>query len=125
MVQTQPDWLLLTGFNEFIAQPQEQLYFTTRSMGLETDGTFLGKAFVDLFGVSFGREVEPTVKGGDRLYKLIASCVRVYRANQATGDKTCSKPQELCCQGLLRPFLWQLVDPFVECGLTMLPFLPS
>jgi hypothetical protein len=42
-VQRQPDWLFLSSWNEFIAQPQVA---PQRSMGLETDASVGNLAFV-------------------------------------------------------------------------------
>lgn len=42
-VQRQPDWLFLSSWNEFIAQPQVA---PQRSMGLETDSSVGNLAFV-------------------------------------------------------------------------------
>jgi hypothetical protein len=41
--QRQPDWLFLSSWNEFIAQPQVA---PQRSMGLETDASVGNLAFV-------------------------------------------------------------------------------
>jgi hypothetical protein len=42
-LQRQPDWLFLSSWNEFIAQPQVA---PQRSMGLETDASVGSLAFV-------------------------------------------------------------------------------
>ena len=88
-----PRWLFLSSWNEQVAQPQPNAPGV--SMGLETDPTLNGQAFVDTYGVEFSRDIEPTKEYGSMLYDLVASCVRVYRA----GGATCDKLAEPCCQG--------------------------
>ena len=46
--QMQPDWLFLSSWNEFIAQP---VVAPQKSMGLETDTTLGDLGFVDTYGV--------------------------------------------------------------------------
>lgn len=66
-LQTQPDWLFLSSWNEFIAQPQVT---PLRSMGLETDSSVGNLGFVDTYGAAFGRDIEPTLQYGDFLYSV-------------------------------------------------------
>ncbi len=97
----QPDYLLINAFNELIAQPQanphpEALGSLRRSMGVgAADGDALADSlWVDMYGVEFNRDLEPSVQGGDAAYQLMTSCVRVYR----TGSPACEDPAEPCCQ---------------------------
>lgn len=90
--KTQPDWLFLSSWNEFIAQPQVT---PLRSMGLETDPSVGNLGFVDTYGAAFGRDIEPTLQYGDFLYSMMTSCLKVFRS----GSTNCSNPGEPCCQG--------------------------
>lgn len=94
-----PDYVFVSGWNEFVAQPQENpLVGDTfaKSMGLERDpdGRNL---FVDAYGYEFSRDIEPTAEHGTASYDLLASCSRVFRRNAATGARGCSDLQEPCC----------------------------
>ncbi len=97
--EKRPDYLFISGWNEFIAQPQPNPFGSdpfAKSVGLERDPD--GRSlFVDTFGVELGRDIEPTVEQGSFYYDLAASCVRVFRANAKTGATTCSDPKEACC----------------------------
>ena len=66
-----------------------------QSMGLESDPTVGGLGFIDTYGTSFGRDIEPTVEGGSKMYQLMTSCLRVFRS----GAGECRETSELCCQG--------------------------
>ena len=94
-----PDYVFVSGWNEFIAQPQPNPFGSdpfAASMGLEDDPS--GRVlFVDTFGVELGRDIEPTVEYGTREYDLVKSCVRMFRKNAKTGATTCDDPSEACC----------------------------
>lgn len=91
-----PDFITLASWNEYAAQPQT---YTgprkefARSMGLEDDPNG-DRLFVDGWGEEFSRDIEPTTLGGDALYQLTRSCIRVYRS----GATACTDPNEACCQ---------------------------
>lgn len=69
--------IFMSSFNEFIAQPQPnglpQPYGT--SMGLEWDPART-ELWVDSFGCSLARDIEPSVECGNDTYALMVSCVR-------------------------------------------------
>ena len=90
--RTRPDYVMLTGWNEQIAQPQK---VEGVSMGFETDQSMKNQAFVDIFGVEYSRDLEPSKEYGSKLYDLMSSCLRVYRSQA----KSCSNKAEACCQG--------------------------
>jgi hypothetical protein len=96
---TMPDWVLVSGWNEFVAQPQTNPFTNdpfARDVGLELDPEG-NRLFVDTFGADLGRDLEPTAEYGSAYYDLLASCVRVFRAN-AAGTKTgCNAAAEACC----------------------------
>lgn len=90
-----PEWVFISGWNEFTAQPQPNPFGSdpyARSVGLEEDPTG-SRLFVDTFGAEFGRDIEPTEEYGSTQYDLVRSCIRVFRS----GKKTCSDPGETCC----------------------------
>src|SRR4051812_26052154 len=94
-----PDYVLINGWNEFVAQPQnpQSRDLAALSLGLEgdrsggIDGTSL---WVDDFGAGFSRDIEPTLEKGSQLYDVMSSCVRVYRARSTS----CDNANESCCQ---------------------------
>lgn len=90
-----PDWVFISGWNEFIAQPQPNPFTSdpyAKSVGLERDPTG-NRLFVDTFGADLGRDIEPTEDFGSFYYDLTKSCVRVFKKG-ATG---CSDAAEACC----------------------------
>eukprot|EP01116_Phalansterium_solitarium_P024335 TRINITY_DN8897_c0_g1_i1.p1 TRINITY_DN8897_c0_g1~~TRINITY_DN8897_c0_g1_i1.p1 ORF type:complete len:585 (+),score=186.92 TRINITY_DN8897_c0_g1_i1:185-1939(+) len=93
----QPNYVFISSFNEFVAQPQPNPYRsrvnTGFSMGLEWD-SYRENLWVDTFGAEFSRDIEPTVEYGDYYYELMASCLRVYKSG--TGPD-CNQPSEECC----------------------------
>ena len=94
-----PDYVFVSGWNEFVAQPQPNPYGGdpfAKDVGLERDPEGQ-KLFVDTFGAEYGRDIEPTVEYGDAYYQLLRSCVRVYRKNVAAGTTGCKDAAEACC----------------------------
>jgi hypothetical protein len=60
---------------------------------------------VDTFGASISRDLEATEELGDSYWKLLESCLRVYKSGEgALPPFGCDVPGELCCQ----------VDPEIE-----------
>ncbi len=94
-----PDYVFVSGWNEFVAQPQPNPYAGdpfARDVGLERDPEGQ-KLFVDTFGAEYGRDIEPTAEYGTAYYDLLRSCVRVYRKNAAGGVTGCKDAAESCC----------------------------
>ncbi len=95
--EMQPDWLLINAWNEWVAQPQSNAGVTDQGPLLWSMGTERGDAsdrwlWVDMYGLEYVRDLEPTVQEGDRWYRLLQSCVRAYRAggcDQAPGEACC------------------------------------
>jgi hypothetical protein len=54
------------------------------------------------YGTGYSRDIEPTEEGGDLLYRIMASCIRVFR----TGALTCGDASELCCQDTDFDSIW-------------------
>lgn len=94
-----PDWVFISGWNEFVAQPQANPYTGdpfARSLGLERDPEGQ-KLFVDTWGSEFGRDIEPTEEYGSSYYDLVRSCIRVFVKNAKTSAKGCGDASEPCC----------------------------
>ena len=51
----------------------------------------------DVYGEAFSRDIEPSVDAGTRLYDIMASCLKLFRA----GVRACTDAlvQEACCAG--------------------------
>ncbi len=74
--------------------------------------------FVDTYGTSFGRDLEPTSENGDYLYRLAAACLKLYR----TGARSCAGSNNACCLGgLWRP----PAHPPAHGPSPLLPLLPK
>jgi hypothetical protein len=98
-LEVMPEWVFVSGWNEFVSQPQPDPYTGdpfAESLGLERDpgGRNL---FVDTYGAEFGRDIEPTKEYGSLYYALLSSCVRVFKSNAASSSKGCSVAGESCC----------------------------
>lgn len=91
----QPDYVFISSWNEMHAQLVPPTADPGVCMGLEDDASTGGNAFVDMHGVEFLRDLEPSAYYGSFLLDLLASCLRVFRS----GLTTCSATNELCCQG--------------------------
>jgi hypothetical protein len=83
--EVQPDYLLINSWNELIAQPQVDPNLVglgphTRSMGEQAGDPSADWLWVDTYGAEFSRDLEPTVEAGDGAYRLLRSCLEVYRA---------------------------------------------
>eukprot|EP01105_Mastigella_eilhardi_P002538 TRINITY_DN1316_c0_g1_i7.p1 TRINITY_DN1316_c0_g1~~TRINITY_DN1316_c0_g1_i7.p1 ORF type:complete len:471 (+),score=105.20 TRINITY_DN1316_c0_g1_i7:1925-3337(+) len=90
----QPQYVFISSWNEFIAQPQANPYSSYDigfSMGMSSDPD--RSLWVDTYGSGFGRDVEPSVEYGNKYYELMASCIRVYKS----GSTKCSNASEPCC----------------------------
>lgn len=90
-----PDWVFISGWNEFISQPQSNPYTGdafAKSVGLERDANG-GRLFVDTFGADLGRDIEPTDDYGSLYYDLTKACVSLYRS----GATSCSASSNPCC----------------------------
>lgn len=78
-----PNHLFLSSWNEWISQPQPNPFNSPYafSMGFPTDpdGNSL---WVDSFGSSLSRDLEPSQHYGAQLYDIVASCMRVAQLAQ-------------------------------------------
>lgn len=80
-----PDNLLLSTFNEAVAQPQINPWLTSAfsfSMGFRDAAPVQRPLFVDSFGASLKRDLEPSVESG-AVWDIVLSCVRVLRVAAA------------------------------------------
>jgi hypothetical protein len=108
------DNLVLSTFNEFIAQPQSNPYAAqfgankVFSMGIGSwDASFNGDAlWVDTYGFSLARDIEPSEEGGSAIFNVVASCTRLKEhlsfssSSKATLRELCQQENfqpELCC----------------------------
>eukprot|EP01119_Soliformovum_irregulare_P018421 TRINITY_DN563_c0_g1_i1.p1 TRINITY_DN563_c0_g1~~TRINITY_DN563_c0_g1_i1.p1 ORF type:complete len:568 (+),score=158.68 TRINITY_DN563_c0_g1_i1:15-1718(+) len=94
--KNQPDYVFISSWNEFIAQPQPNPYSNVVdgfSMGLPNDP--MGRdVWVDTYGAEYGRDIEPSVEYGSYYYDLMSSCLRIYKS----GARSCQDEKEECCQ---------------------------
>lgn len=75
-----PQYIYLSSYNEAISQPQPNPFNSaySHSMGLGSDPA--GKSlFVDTYGASISRDIEPSVAMGSVLYDIMASCLRAVQ----------------------------------------------
>ncbi len=92
------DYLQVGTFNEHVAQPQHNPYFSAQNrtwvhsegLGADTSGTSL---WVDMYGDGVTRDLEPTKEDGGRLWSLFESCMRIFH----TGAAACTNHSEPCC----------------------------
>jgi hypothetical protein len=63
---------------------------------VEYDRMFVSRP-ADVYGEAFSRDIEPSVDAGTRLYDIMASCIRLFRA----GVRACTDAlvKEACCAG--------------------------
>ncbi len=52
--------------------------------------------WVDSYAAEFSRDIEPSVEGGDAVWRVAASCVRMYKARR-TCSALAAPEQEPCC----------------------------
>jgi len=55
----------------------------------------LEQVWVDSYALEFSRDMEPTVEGGDRVWRVASSCVNMYKAGRKCSDADAAA--ELCC----------------------------
>lgn len=79
-----PDYVFLSSWNEWISQPQPNPYGSPYafSMGLPDDA-MRADLWVDSYGSSLSRDLEPSTTYGTQLYDIMASCLRVARSAAA------------------------------------------
>lgn len=107
-----PDYVFISGWNEFTAQPQPNPYTGdpyARSVGMENDPRGR-ELFVDTFGAEFGRDIEPTEEYGNAYYDLTKSCVRVFK-KASSCDAT-----EPCCDLKSSEDVWTNVWVLFNAG---------
>jgi hypothetical protein len=107
------DYLIVGTFNEHIAGHWRNSFEPSipwcvsqhncnvtwfRPVGMETDAQ-LGSigttnVWVDIYGDSYTRDLEPTKQDGGELWNLFRSCMRVFKS----GAGSCANQSEPCCQ---------------------------
>jgi len=79
-----PDNVVLSTFNEWVAQPQANPFHSPFSYSMGLGATRDDRLFVDTFGASLARDLEPSaLPGGGAVWDIQRSCVRVLRAAAA------------------------------------------
>ena len=66
-------------------------------MGLPYDPQNRSAVFVDTYATEFGRDMEPSVEAGDRIWRVATSCVQMYKAGTSIPtpwSDLCLRPQE-------------------------------
>ena len=88
--------LFQPSFNEFIGGRQPSAYKanTAINMGLPNDPQ-KRNVWVDIYALEFSRDMEPTVEGGDRMWRITGSCVGTYKARRKCSDPDAAL--QLCC----------------------------
>ena len=91
-----PPHLFMSSFNEHFGgrQAAASNCNTGINMGLPFNAQNR-TVWVDTYASEFSRDMEPTVEGGDRLWRVVSSCVKMYKAGKACGDV--GTAAELCC----------------------------
>jgi hypothetical protein len=131
-----PANIYLSSFNEWLAQPQPNPWSNAPfsfSMGLEFDTIGKKNLWVDTFGVSISRDIEPTTDGGFVYLDIMTSCLRVINIlSHLVNDKSidnaslaamisgreslsaCSVEGEICCSYNETTDGFELVTPLVR-----------
>jgi len=88
--------LMMSSFNELIGGRQQTSYKanTAINMGLPYDPQNR-TVWVDTYGSEFSRDMEPSVEGGDKVWRTATSCVRMYKAGRRCSATDAAS--ELCC----------------------------
>jgi hypothetical protein len=112
-----PDNLFMSSWNEWIAQPQPNPFGSQYafSLGLPPSLDAMGGSlWVDSYGSSLSRDIEPSTTYGTLLYDIMSSCLRVARlmewlergAGSSTGGSAllAALPREAALRALLAAF---------------------
>lgn len=86
--------LIMSSWNELIGGRQRVAVKSniTFNMGLPNDPQ-KDNIWVDTYGTEYSRDIEPSVEGGDLMYRMTTSCVKMYKAGTTCEDNAA----ELCC----------------------------
>lgn len=130
-----PQNIFMSSFNEYLAQPQPNPYSNPLAvaMGLPND-TERQELWVDTYGWHIGRDIEPSVQGGDTVMRIMDSCMRVMQAlawaqgnglarpSQVPGTTAaCPVAGEMCCEVDPTRDLWNDVWSFHDPGGAYMP----
>jgi hypothetical protein len=77
--------------------PTSQLDRTRRHPCTTSTWSMAWHASSDVYGEAYSRDIEPSVDAGTRLYDIMASCIKLFRA----GMRACTDAlvEEACCAG--------------------------
>ncbi|EDQ91439.1 uncharacterized protein MONBRDRAFT_36118 [Monosiga brevicollis MX1] len=94
VLDLRPPHLFLSSFNEHIGGRQQPVSSSkiAFNMGLPNDSQ-RDVVWVDTYASEFSRDMEPTVEGGDTVYRVASACVALYKA----GLNCTAAPTDLCC----------------------------
>ena len=88
--------LFMSSFNELIGGRQKSAYAANTAINMGLPGDAQNRTvWVDSYALEFSRDMEPTVEGGDRVWRVATSCVRMYKAGRKCADADAAS--ELCC----------------------------
>jgi len=76
------DNIYLSSWNEYLSQPQPNPWAGSAfsySMGIPWDAAGRKSLWVDTWGQSISRDIEPSVHGGSLNFDIMSSCLRVVR----------------------------------------------
>lgn len=96
VLATGAPYLFVSSFNEHIGGRQQSVFRanTAINMGLPYDPQNRS-VWVDTYASEFSRDLEPTVEGGDRVWRVVSSCVKLYKTGKTCSDAAAS--DEPCC----------------------------
>jgi len=97
VLTTSPPHLMMSSFNELVGgrQPSSYKANTAINMGLPYDAQNR-TVWADTYGSEFSRDMEPSVEGGDKVWRTATSCVQMYKAGRSCSDPEAATT-ELCC----------------------------
>lgn len=89
--------LFLSSFNEYIGgrQAPASAAKIAFNMGLPLDPQ-RSQVWVDTYAAEFSRDIEPSVEGGDAVWRVAVSCIQLYKAARTCAD-VADPEAEPCC----------------------------
>jgi hypothetical protein len=93
--EVEPEFVFVSSFNEHIGGRQKGIssgnMWFDQGLPYDSQNKLL---WVDTYATEFSRDVEPSLEGGDRIFRMLGSCLSLYKQS-----KNCSQgSSELCCQ---------------------------
>jgi hypothetical protein len=73
-----PDYSFMSSYNEWIAQPQPNPFASSYAFSMGLPGDSMARSlWVDSYGSSLSRDLEPSTAYGTQLYDILSSCLHV------------------------------------------------